>query len=116
MTEPPHKYVYVTDGYNVEPRPGLGYMLVALSEAFFYAFVTNRALIVDWRDTLYLEGTASNLFTELFESPGSVFGVPVICEGIDELLKDKSDCLCPKSGAFVRRHCTGILTRHGHLS
>ena len=84
------KFVYVRDGHNIPPRPALGYMLMALAEAYFHAWLTNRALIIDWRDTVYTSNPDKNLFSELFEINEDEIGVPIITEEIDELMKDRS--------------------------
>jgi hypothetical protein len=34
---PGQRYVYIRDGHE-DPRPGLGFMLIALGLAFFYAY------------------------------------------------------------------------------
>src|SRR5688572_1633221 len=83
------RFIHCTDGHNLPPRPGLGYMLFALAEVFFFAYLTKRTLIVDWRDTEYVNDGSTNLFAELFES-GSCLGVPIRTEHIDELIRGKS--------------------------
>jgi hypothetical protein len=84
---PDQRYVYIRDGHDIDPRPGLGFMLIALALAFFYAYTTRRALIIDWRDTVYRQRSKINLFNELFDPPGTVMGVPIIVDGIDELIE-----------------------------
>jgi hypothetical protein len=79
------RYLIATDCFNYDPRPGLGWMVWANSVAWRYAKVTGRTLVVDWRDTEYLSGKDKNLFTELFEPPGDIDGVKVICEDLDRI-------------------------------
>jgi hypothetical protein len=82
------RFIHCTDGHNLPPRPR-GYMLLALAEAFFYAPLTRRTLVVDWRDTKDLNDGRTTLFQELFECE-NVLGVSIRTEHIDELILGKS--------------------------
>lgn len=81
----PNRYLVATDCFNFDPRPGLGWIVWANSVAWRYAKMTGRSLVVDWRDTVYLSGRTTNLFTELFEPPVTIDGVEVICEDLERL-------------------------------
>jgi nodulation protein Z len=83
------RFIHCTDGHNLPPRPGLGYMLFAIAEAFLYAYLTERALIVDWRDTEYLNDGRTNLFAEIFECE-QFLGVPIQTGHIDDAILGKS--------------------------
>ena len=106
MNRQPQKYVYVQDGHNIPPRPALGYMLIALAEAYFHAWLTNRALIIDWRNTVYTSNPDKNLFSELFEINEDALGVPIVTQDIDEVMKDRSVFEMDKSyyDTFIANH------------
>ena len=90
MSREQQKYIYVGDGHNLPPRPALGFMIAALAEAYFCAWVTGRALIVDWRDTVYSCDPRVNLFDKLFEINRDVLGIELITEDIDNIIRNKS--------------------------
>lgn len=56
---------------------GLGSDLVSVAGAFFYARNTGRNLVIDWRNSLYLDNGATNLFPLLFEIPDTIDGVDI---------------------------------------
>ena len=57
---------------------GLGSCLVSLFRAWCYARRTNRCLIVDWRNSMYLQSPTVNLFDVLFENRANIADVPIV--------------------------------------
>lgn len=59
------------------PGSGIGSNLVSLAGVIWYAQQLNRGVIVDWRGSAFLKDKAANYFTEFFETPEAIQGVPV---------------------------------------
>lgn len=59
---------------------GFGDLLVSLCSAWQYAKRTNRTLVIDWRQSLYLKDKTQNAFSVFFEPIQEIDGVPVICD------------------------------------
>ena len=85
-----NRYILCTDGHDLPPRPGLGFMIFALAEAALYAHLTERTLVVDWRDTEYMKRKDINLFEALFVPDTSSFGLELTYQDIDVTLHGKS--------------------------
>ena len=62
---------------NPAGREGVGRRLLQLGEAVWLGRELGRAVIVDWRDTLFLENKALNYFTEVFTPVPEILGVPM---------------------------------------
>jgi hypothetical protein len=58
-------------------RPGIGSRLLGLGQAVWLARELGRAVIVDWRRTLFLDDQSRNYFTEFFEHVPRICGVPM---------------------------------------
>jgi hypothetical protein len=56
-------------------REGVGNRLLLLGEAVWLGRELGRAVIVDWRDTVFLKDTALNYFTEVFTPLPEIVGV-----------------------------------------
>jgi hypothetical protein len=56
----------------------VGSNLSSLAGAHWLARQLGRTLVVDWRGLLQLKNPALNYFTEFFESPSELLGVPVL--------------------------------------
>lgn len=77
-----------TNGYVVTcpwPESGVGSNLVSLAGAVWFARALGRAVIVDWRGTLFLQDKSLNYFTEFFEPVPQIQGVPVFYAPCPEL-------------------------------
>jgi Nodulation protein Z (NodZ) len=62
---------------ELRPRPGIGSRLTSLGQAVWLARELDRAVIVDWRRTLFFENRLRNYFTEFFEPVPTICGVPM---------------------------------------
>src|SRR5438093_8612545 len=58
-------------------REGLGSRLLQLGQSAWLARRLGRALIVDWRGTVYLKDKSLNYFTEVFAPVSEILGVPM---------------------------------------
>ena len=70
----------MSNGYVVThpyPGSGVGSNLESLAGAVWCARQLRRAVIVDWRGSAFLKDKSLNYFTEFFDSPASIQGVPV---------------------------------------
>lgn len=71
----------LNNGYVVSrphPGSGIGSNLGSLAGVIWYAQQLNRAVIVDWRESAFLKDQSANYFTEFFEAPSSIQGVPIL--------------------------------------
>ena len=59
---------------------GFGDNLLAAAKAWYYAKNTNRALVIFWHFSRYLDDKRENAFTHFFNVPESIESVPVIAE------------------------------------
>lgn len=67
------------DAYLVtRPLGNVGSNLSSLAGAAWLAGGLGRALVIDWRDQPQLRDPAVNYFTEFFETPSELLGVPVV--------------------------------------
>lgn len=57
---------------------GLGACLISLFSAWYFARRTNRCLLIDWRNSMYLADASENLFDLLFENRSSIADVPIV--------------------------------------
>ena len=67
-------------GYVVtrpHPGSGIGSNLASLAGAIWFAERLNRTVIVDWRGSAFLKDQSLNYFSEFFETPDVIQGVPV---------------------------------------
>ncbi len=80
---------------------GLGDCLVSLASAWYYAKVTGRTLIVDWRNSRYSHDPERNVFTDFFEATSEIDGVPVICDSSVNSLASRQGILDRQSWAQV---------------
>ena len=70
------------------PGSGIGSNLVSLAGVIWYAQQLNRGVIVDWRGSAFLKDQSANYFTEFFETPSSIQGVPILYAPTPELTDD----------------------------
>lgn len=70
------------------PGSGIGSNLVSLAGAIWYARQLHRGVIVDWRGSAFLKDQSANYFTEFFETPAVIQGVPVRYAPTPELAAD----------------------------
>ena len=90
-----------TNGYVVtrpHPGSGIGSNLASLAGVVWYAQQLNRGVIVDWRGSAFLKDQSANYFTEFFETPSEIQGVPIRYAPIHELSAD-----APEVGVSVAR-------------
>jgi len=80
------------------PGSGIGSNLASLAGAVWYAKALNRAVIVDWRDSAFLKDKSANYFSEFFETPSEIQGVPVLYAPTPELAAG-----APEVGVTVAR-------------
>lgn len=69
------------------PGSGIGSNLASLAGAVWYAQQTNRAVIVDWRESAFLKDKSANYFVEFFETPPDIQGVPILYAPAPELVE-----------------------------
>ncbi len=60
------------------PGSGIGSNLASLAGVIWYAQQLNRSVIVDWRGSSFLKDQSANYFTEFFETPAQIQGVPML--------------------------------------
>jgi hypothetical protein len=58
--------------------PGIGTRLLSLAGAVWLARRLGRAVVIDWRESAYLEDPSLDYFTELFEPVPEMLGVPFV--------------------------------------
>jgi hypothetical protein len=71
----------VVSGYVVNrpfPESNVGSNLSSLAGAHWLAQRLHRTLVVDWRGMTQLNDASLNYFTEFFEAPGELRGVPIV--------------------------------------
>lgn len=66
---------------------GLGSDLATVVGAWDYARRTSRTLVIDWRNSLYLQDRSLNAFPRLFQKIDHIEGVRVICD--DSITKQR---------------------------
>lgn len=69
----------MTRGYVVTrpyPQSNVGSNLASLAGAILLARKLDRSLVVDWRGMAQLQDKSVNYFTEFFETPSTLLGVP----------------------------------------
>ena len=74
MPQPPDRYVIT----RPHPGSGIGSNLQSLAGAIWYGERTGRAVVVDWRGSSFLKDQSANYFSEFFETPDQIQGVPVL--------------------------------------
>ena len=70
------------------PGSGIGSNLASLAGVIWYAQQLQRGVIVDWRGSAFLKDQSANYFSEFFETPGQMQGVPVRYAPTPELIAD----------------------------
>lgn len=70
------------------PGSGIGSNLASLAGVIWYAQQLNRGVIVDWRGSAFLKDQSANYFSEFFETPSSIQGVPILYAPTPELTDD----------------------------
>src|SRR5437868_9204252 len=73
---PPREARYLVT--RPHPGSGIGSNLVSLAGAIWFGEQTGRTVVVDWRGSAFLKDQTANYFTEFFETPSAIQGVPVI--------------------------------------
>ena len=73
------------------PGSGIGSNLASLAGAVWFAHRLKRAVIVDWRGSAFLKDQSLNYFTEFFERPDVIQGVPVRYAPCPELPEPAED-------------------------
>lgn len=84
------------------PGSGIGSNLASLAGALWFARQLNRSVIVDWRGSAFLKDQALNYFTEFFECPDVIQGVPVRYAPCAELPEPAEDT--PEFGVTSARN------------
>jgi hypothetical protein len=69
------------------PGSGIGSNLASLAGVVWYAQQSGRAVIVDWRQSAFLKDKSANYFTEFFETPDEIQGVPILYAPTPELVE-----------------------------
>jgi len=72
------------------PGSGIGSNLASLAGAIWYAQQSCRTVIVDWRQSAFLKDKSANYFTEFFETPDEIQGVPIRYAPTPELVETSS--------------------------
>jgi len=72
---------------------GLGDAIVSLIPAWKYAQATGRTLIIDWRNSFYVESRFKNGFTALFEAVSEIGSVPVVSDQLGSHFRFPSSIL-----------------------
>lgn len=67
------------------PGSGIGSNLASLAGVVWYAQQMGRTVIVDWRESAFLKDKSANYFTEFFEAPAEIQGVPILYAPTAEL-------------------------------
>jgi hypothetical protein len=67
------------------PGSGIGSNLASLAGAVWFGQRLDRTVIVDWRGSAFLKNQTLNYFTEFFERPEVIQGVPVLYAPCAEL-------------------------------
>jgi hypothetical protein len=81
----------MSNGYVVthpHTGSGVGSNLESLAGAAWCARQLGRAVVVDWRNSAFLKDKSLNYFTEFFDTPSSIQGVPVTYAPCAELPDD----------------------------
>ena len=86
--------------FITEKHTGLGSDVASVVGSWYYAKLTGRALVIDWRSSLYLDAPGVNAFNVFFEPIEELFGVRVISDqatnrflslGSSVIVEDKYD-------------------------
>jgi hypothetical protein len=64
--------------YRPYPKLGIGTRLLGLAGAVWLARRQRRAVVVDWRGSLYLADPVENYFSALYEHVPEILGVPML--------------------------------------
>jgi hypothetical protein len=67
------------------PGSGIGSNLASLAGVVWYAQQVRRTVVVDWRESAFLKDKSANYFTEFFEAPTVIQGVPILYAPTPEL-------------------------------
>jgi Nodulation protein Z (NodZ) len=67
---------------------GIGSNLASLAGVIWYAQQLGRSVIVDWRGSAFLKNKDANYFSEFFECPEVIQGVPILYAPAAELTAD----------------------------
>jgi hypothetical protein len=99
----------MTGGYVVtRPLPGsnVGSNLASLAGAVHLADRLQRRLVVDWRGMSQLQDKTINYFSEFFDTPAEILGVPVLyapVEGLDYAAEGGSTTLTANAACAAMR-------------
>jgi hypothetical protein len=78
-----------------------------MAGALWLAQRLNRSLVVDWRGQAQLRDKSANYFTEFFDTPGEILGVPILYAPVEvgEYATDSSDALWVEPDEAHRLAC-----------
>ena len=96
------------NGYVVSrphPGSGIGSNLASLAGIVWYAHQLKRTVIVDWRGSAFLKDKAANYFTEFFEPPAEIQGVPIRYAPVEELAEDAPEVGLAAARSYLTSEC-----------
>jgi hypothetical protein len=96
------------DGYVVtrpHPGSGIGSNLASLAGVVWYAGRLGRSVIVDWRGSAFLKNQAANYFSEFFEQPDRIQGVPIFYAPAPELPDEAPEVGVTQARSYLSTPC-----------